>query len=49
MLQEGDVEDVFVCFNQKTGFDKFDNEMFDKCLKNNDLWIFSKLDKSRII
>ena len=49
MLQDDEVEDVFVCFDKKKVFDKFDNDMFDKRLKNNDLWIFSKLDKSRII
>ena len=48
-LKDEEFEDVFVCFDKDFVFDKSDNDMFCKSLKNGTLWMFSVVDGGRII
>ena len=48
-LKDDESEDVFVCFDKNNKFDETDNEMFNKSLKNKTLWIYSAVDKSKVI
>ena len=48
-LTDGENEDAYLCCLKEKPLDELNNQEFNKRLKNKDLWIFSALDKSRII
>lgn len=48
-LVDNETEDAFLCFEKNQSFDQDNNAEFNKRLKNKTLWLFSAVDRSRVI